>query len=709
MLSHSVNVSVSSFDSLSDLLWSTLVGPKEKVPTFNNSFPYSPCGPSIRLTEPSTRRTRPLEKFSHCPAAWYSSDEDPRERKRLRISESNPTSIAPPLAFVNPPVEASIPAEEVPAEEAPTVEDQAFPESPQAFQGTQAYADSLVLAFNYLEEGEEPPSVEEYSQASEVNDFEDFDAVALLAACEAHIQQIEDHHATLAATKKLYQKLQAELVEPIQNLSRKPRVGRSALQEEQQSKISKRTTPSRPPFEYTGNPEESDTEGDTTIHDEPDAPQSAKARSKAPATPQKAQKASADSPSDAESDTTIHDEPDVPKSAKMREILQLIGRDYVYRAVRTALSDEMTRIGWVNKTTSGLDLFEQLRDWLINHKVLKALKQSYMREGSEASEKIKAALGYLIGDRSHKENRAHTGGARALAEINEGGGESNENPTLAAAEVWKAMGIPYRPAITVHVIDPTKMGAVISVTDREIDWYGTAALPVSIGVVEKVSLAELAKVAIKRVPKVADGLPPRLIWAFHGAMSNGPPRAAGATYALNPKNICISDAEELEAWLKTSEAKPLRLSAVLHRPRALLAGSRHRPETPPPNGWEDLDEHDFQMVEVDKEEQMLTFIDTVNNTGLNFAMPQSDIRFQELIAVFDERVERYQTIGRRLVRRYRLKFPNSIGFMSCHYDRLKVWTLAERNHLFRHSSGIGGHENNVEGEGDDDEDDDDGN
>ncbi|KAH8144289.1 uncharacterized protein LAJ45_11737 [Morchella importuna] len=162
-------------------------------------------------------------------------------------------------------------------------------------------------------------------------------------------------------------------------------VGRSALQEEQQSKISKPPTPSRPPFEYTDNPEESDTESDTTILDEPDTPQSAKARSKAPATPQKAQKASADSPSDAESDTTIHDEPDEPQSAKarskapatpekaqkasadspsmpprrgrasaaykitsieqMREILQLTGRDDVYRALRTALSDEMTRIG----------------------------------------------------------------------------------------------------------------------------------------------------------------------------------------------------------------------------------------------------------------------------------------------------------------------------------------------------------------------------
>ncbi|RPB06273.1 hypothetical protein P167DRAFT_580818 [Morchella conica CCBAS932] len=396
-------------------------------------------------------QTRPLEEFPHCPGTWYSSHEDSQERKRPRISESTPTPIAPPLAFVNPPVEAS-------AEEAPAVENQAFPESPQASQSTQAYADRFV------------PLRGRVSAAYNITSIE-----------------------------------------------------------------------------------------------------------------------------------------------QMREILQLTGRDDVYRALRTALSEEMTRIGWVNKSTSGLDLFEQLKDWLINQKVLKALKQSYMRESSEDSEKIKTALGYLIGDRPHKVNRAHTNGARALVKFNEGGGESNENPTLAAAEVWKAMGIPYRPAMTVHVIDPTKMGAVISAAYREIDWYGPAALTVSIGVLEEVSLAELAKVAVKRIPKVANGLPPKVIRAFYRAMSNGPPRTAGAAYALNPENVRIGDAEELEAWLKTSEAKPLRLCAVLHRPRALLAGPRHRPETPPPDGWEDLDEHDFQMIEVDKEEQMLTFIDKIPN------------------------------------------------------------------------------------------------
>ncbi|RPB07345.1 hypothetical protein P167DRAFT_579353 [Morchella conica CCBAS932] len=223
------------------------------------------------------------------------------------------------------------------------------------------------------------------------------------------------------------------------------------------------------------------------------------------------------------------------------------------------------------------------------------------------------------------------------------------------------------------------MVAVVSVAYREIDWYGPAALPVSIGVLEEVSLAVLAKVAMKRVPKVADDLPPSVIQAFYGAMSNGPPRAARAAYALNPENIRIGDAEKLEAWLKTSEAKPLRLCTVPHRPCALLARPRHRPETPPPDGWDDLCEHDFQMIEVDKEDKCLPLL------------------------------IRYQTIERRLVRLYRLKFPNGIGFISCHYARLKIWTLAERNHLFRHSGGIGGDENDVEEEGDDDENDDDGN
>ncbi|KAH0606114.1 uncharacterized protein H6S33_003775 [Morchella sextelata] len=216
---------------------------------------------------------RPLEEFSNCPAAC----------------KSTATPIAPPLAFVNPLVEAS-----TPIEEAPAVEDQAFPEAPQASQSIQAYVDCLVLAFNYFEGGEEPLPVEEDSQDSEINDSEDFDTVALLAAYEAYIQQIEDRHTILAATQTVVPVIASRA-------SSQPRissleVASSTLQEEQECKISKLPAPDRPPFEYTGNPEESDAESDTTIHDESDTPQSAKARSKAPATPQKAQKASADSP-----------------------------------------------------------------------------------------------------------------------------------------------------------------------------------------------------------------------------------------------------------------------------------------------------------------------------------------------------------------------------------------------------------------------------
>jgi hypothetical protein len=142
------------------------------------------------------------------------------------------------------------------------------------------------------------------------------------------------------------------------------------------------------------------------------------------------------------------------------------------------------------------------------------------------------------------------------------------------------LGIAPRPAITIYVIDPLKTRAPRSAVYRHYDWVGTASLTPSLAVLRHVSLKELTKVAMKPVPKPAVGTPERAIRAFYGAINNPPPRGTNA-YPQNPEYCRIGDADELEAWLKTSEAKPLRICAVLHRPTALLRGASHRPQTSP--------------------------------------------------------------------------------------------------------------------------------
>jgi hypothetical protein len=99
---------------------------------------------------------------------------------------------------------------------------------------------------------------------------------------------------------------------------------------------------------------------------------------------------------------------------------------------------------------------------------------------------------------------------------------------------------------------------------------------------------------------------------------------------------------------------------------------------------------------LDVEEEMLTFRNKVDQTGLNIPMPLTDNGCQMVLAVVHERSERYAGIGRRLNEHYRRLYPNAITFESCHYDRERIWTQAERNHLFRHTNGEGGDANDRE-------------
>ncbi|KAI5836707.1 hypothetical protein DFP73DRAFT_601991 [Morchella snyderi] len=371
--------------------------------------------------------------------------------------------------------------------------------------------------------------------------------------------------------------------------------------------------------------------------------------------------------------------------AEVRRILQLTGKDALYKALRTDLGDEMIRLGWVNKITSGEGLYNHLISYLIDHRAINALKPTFARKASEDSKKIAAALNFLIVDRTQKSSRTHSRIERALDNI-----EAPEDPAEGSpVDPWKELGIAPRPAITIHVLDPVKTRAPRSAVYRHYDWFGPASLPPSLGVLRDVSLQELTKAAIKRVPRPPPGAPERAIRAFYGAINNPPARGANA-YPQNPEYCRIGDADELEAWLKTSEAKPLRICAVLHRSAALLRGASHRPQTPPPDGWDDLTPDDLIPAELEADKEIFQFADRVNKKGLRFPIPTQDRDFQVILAVIHERIERFQTLGRRLNRHYRRRFPNGITFDSCHYDRTRFWTVADRNHLFRANHGVGG-------------------
>ncbi|KAI5836971.1 hypothetical protein DFP73DRAFT_601542 [Morchella snyderi] len=81
--------------------------------------------------------------------------------------------------------------------------------------------------------------------------------------------------------------------------------------------------------------------------------------------------------------------------AEVRRVLQLTGKDTLYKALCTDLGDEMIRLGWVNKITSGEGLYNHLVTYLIDHRAINALKPTFARKASEDSKKIVAALKIL--------------------------------------------------------------------------------------------------------------------------------------------------------------------------------------------------------------------------------------------------------------------------------------------------------------------------
>jgi hypothetical protein len=210
--------------------------------------------------------------------------------------------------------------------------------------------------------------------------------------------------------------------------------------------------------------------------------------------------------------------------------------------------------------------------------------------------------------------------------------------------------------------------------------------------------------AMKRVLRPTVGISERAIRAFYRAINSSLPRSTNV-YPQKPEYCRIGDADELEACLKTSEAKPLRIYAVLNRPTALLSGAAHRPQTPSLDWWHDLTSDDLIPVELDADEEIFQFTDRVNKKGLKFSILTQDRDFEVVLTVLYERIERLQTLGRSLNRHYRRHFPNDINFDSCHYDRIRFWTVAEKNHLFRANNDIEGDRHDQYNNSDEDQED----
>ncbi|KAH0609141.1 uncharacterized protein H6S33_001369 [Morchella sextelata] len=94
--------------------------------------------------------------------------------------------------------------------------------------------------------------------------------------------------------------------------------------------------------------------------------------------------------------------------AEMRQVLQLTEKNALYRALHTDLEEEIIRLEWVSKLTSGEDSYNHLVTYPIDYRTIRALKPTFIRKASRNSQRIVAALNVLIVDQTQKSSRIHT-------------------------------------------------------------------------------------------------------------------------------------------------------------------------------------------------------------------------------------------------------------------------------------------------------------
>jgi hypothetical protein len=109
----------------------------------------------------------------------------------------------------------------------------------------------------------------------------------------------------------------------------------------------------------------------------------------------------------------------------------------------------------------------------------------------------------------------------------------------------------------VTVVDSDTLGAFfILVPPPTYDWNDSLNEPSFIGILTKITFLELCNLILKYIALSREV---RTIWR---AIENVSPAAVPP---LRSVEVQITDSEELEGWLKNSNARPQRILAVLNR------------------------------------------------------------------------------------------------------------------------------------------------
>ncbi|KAH8144326.1 uncharacterized protein LAJ45_11688 [Morchella importuna] len=206
---------------------------------------------------------------------------------------------------------------------------------------------------------------------------------------------------------------------------------------------------------------------------------------------------------------------------------------------------------------------------------------------------LKAEMQNLIADVGMKDRLSRGQGDRQFKEAAGDSDDDDDGGGQAAgrrSRKGKERAVPpelVRPSIMVTVVDPDALGAFFMlVPPPTYDWNDPLNESSFIGILIKITFPELCNLILKHT---APGRAVRTIW---GAIENVPPAVVPP---VRPVEVQITDSEELEGWLKNSNARPRRILAVLHRAGAgaNLGGA----ESPPLNpAFLHVEEDDYSIV-----------------------------------------------------------------------------------------------------------------
>jgi hypothetical protein len=193
----------------------------------------------------------------------------------------------------------------------------------------------------------------------------------------------------------------------------------------------------------------------------------------------------------------------------------------------------------------------------------------------------------------------------SLKKAKKTGEDDNDNDNDENTPVPAPSSSPTRSAgrgVIVHRIDPDGheagslflSGECAAVEVMERPWVGGKVLTYP-GVVYNATIPHLVSLALRKLAKKKpdDSEGPRKVRNLLGAMAD--PAPGEGIYSNPSASILLTEDEDVEGWLLTSKADPLRLLVILEREPA--PGGIIAPQTPPPSGWTHIDNAAFETVQ----------------------------------------------------------------------------------------------------------------